>query len=134
MAKAGQRSVESQRDLRFLKQKGDIHGDVLQLPPIDGNYDAASKIVSSNRAIPMTKGALIAKKNNALLQGNSGIKSGLAIAQKDIDQQLEGFYKTEDKRDRVKSHMGMYEKPSMTKNERDDLVSNYFSDKRKLQK
>ena len=79
----------------------------------------------------MTQGNLIKKKNMNSLIGNSQIKSGImSSAQKDIDQQLEGFYKTED--NRGKSHLGHYDKPLMTKNERDDMVSNYFSDKRKL--
>lgn len=76
--------------------------------------------VPSERMLPRQMSQMT-KKNNALL--NSKLRTTKNEATMDI--KMEKFYKTEDPRDRTPPKL-------ISKGERDDIVSNYFNDKKKF--
>lgn len=109
---------ESQRDF--------ANGSELLLPPItlDGINHNAANAFSNRQAIPRQM-SQISKKNNALIANRlkaSKLDSTLETAK------MDKLFKTEDNRGAKATPVDQ----RLTKGERDDLVSNYFTDKKKF--
>lgn len=102
----------------------DFSQDLL-LPPIDATFIQLnnSTVQPSNRAIPRQMSQLT-KKNNALI--NSKLRT--YKNEGSLDMKMEKYYKTEDHRNKTSTQVDN----RLSKGERDDMVSNYFNDKKKF--
>ena len=105
-------------------QRGNNMSDLV-LPAIDGNVFNTNSVQASNRMVPRQM-SQIQKKNNALISSKLQTTKNLDS----IEIKMDKFFRTEDQRIKMSPKAGR--ESLMSKGERDDMVSNYFTDKKKF--